>query len=91
MRLTAASLIEHEFKKVFQSLLGTCATQSPCIDVAITKIGSCRDNQQRLIGLISRELTGQALNELPNEKAPDIDGYPSKLFKKIWKSLEKKW
>ncbi|XP_060187475.1 uncharacterized protein LOC132616812 [Lycium barbarum] len=75
-----------EFRDFFQNLLGESAPRLPGIDITTARDGPCLalSQQQQLIVPVTRQEIIQAVNDLPNDKAPGIDGYPAKFFKQNW-------
>lgn len=84
--ITDPKLIQQEFLQFFRKLLGTAAEELPCIDTTIARNGPCLtiDQQKDLIKPITREEVSQIVQNLPNDKAPGIDGFPAKFFKANW-------
>ncbi|XP_019248358.1 PREDICTED: uncharacterized protein LOC109227614 [Nicotiana attenuata] len=70
--LTDPGQIQQEFIKFFQDLLGTKASELPCLNSNIAKDGYClnREDQQGLIKPVMQEEIVQALKDLPADKAP---------------------
>lgn len=58
----------------------------PGIDLTIARDGPCLTviQQQQLLVPITNEEINQVVRNLPNDKAPGIDGYPAEFFKEYW-------
>ncbi|XP_075111593.1 uncharacterized protein LOC142181865 [Nicotiana tabacum] len=80
-RVLEPKQIEQEFKGFFQSLLGTSASEIPCINIAIARDGHCltKEQQQLLSAPVTMADIDMAVKELPNEKAPGMDGFPADI------------
>nr|XP_016440329.1 PREDICTED: uncharacterized protein LOC107766112 [Nicotiana tabacum] len=72
-------------------LLGTVVEQLPGIDINIARDGPCLtvDQQQQLLLPVTKEEICQIIKNLPNDKAPGIDGYPAKHFREFWSIIGK--
>lgn len=83
VRITEPKMIEQEFTSFFQSLLGECAKEQLCIDLETTRNGPylTKDQQKELIRPITEQDIEHAVKELPNDKAPGVDGVPAEFFK----------
>ncbi|XP_019238406.1 PREDICTED: uncharacterized protein LOC109218498 [Nicotiana attenuata] len=58
----------------------------PGIDVNIARNGPCLTlaKRQQLLHAVTPEEICQIVKNLPNDKAPGMDGYPAKFFKEFW-------
>nr|XP_009778828.1 PREDICTED: uncharacterized protein LOC104228121 [Nicotiana sylvestris] len=70
-------------------LLGSAATELPCIDLDIARNEHCltKEQQKMLSCKITREDVVKAVKELPNDKAPGIDGFTAEYFKEYWSTI----
>ncbi|XP_019255176.1 PREDICTED: uncharacterized protein LOC109233767 [Nicotiana attenuata] len=62
------------------------ADELPGIDVSIARNGPCLTlaQQQQLLQAVTPEEICQIVKNLPNDKAPGMDGYPPEFFKEFW-------
>ncbi|XP_019265436.1 PREDICTED: uncharacterized protein LOC109242998 [Nicotiana attenuata] len=74
---------------IFQELLGEAAPVMPGIDVNIVRDGPCLSmaQQQQMLRPVTEEEITRVVQELPNDKAPGIDGYPAEFFKENWEVI----
>ncbi|XP_075079084.1 uncharacterized protein LOC142164677 [Nicotiana tabacum] len=89
LRVTEPVLIEQEFRGFFQTLLGTSATELPCIDIDTARNGHylTKEQQQLFNAQVTEEDIDQAFKDLPNDKAPGIDGFSAEYFKAYWYAI----
>lgn len=61
----------------------------PYIDIEIARDGHCLSNEQQelLSAKVTEEEIDKAVRELPNKKAPGIDGFPAEFFKTYWSMI----
>ncbi|XP_049405161.1 uncharacterized protein LOC125868574 [Solanum stenotomum] len=85
-KITDSTTIEQEFVFVFSKLMGDCHEKMPCPNAQIIKDGSClgREQQLVLIAKVSMEEIIQAVEEMPKDKAPGVDGCPIEFYTKNW-------
>ncbi|KAH0714734.1 hypothetical protein KY284_007639 [Solanum tuberosum] len=63
--------------------MGSSAVEIPCLNIEVAKDGYCltRDQQLALVQEVTRDEINQAVQDIPNYKSPDIDGFPVDFFK----------
>src|SRR4051812_47955058 len=78
--------IEKEIMDFYTNLLGTAETRLKGIDVEVMRKGSqlTMDQQDYIIKPVNEEEIREALKSIGDTKAPGIDGYGAKFFKKAW-------
>lgn len=78
--------VEIEVVKFYQKLLGAAADILPTIQLDVLDEGHklTRDQQLKLIELVSREEVYNAVEDIDDQKAPGCDGFNSHFFKKSW-------
>lgn len=89
-KLTVPLAIEQEFIAVFKSLMGDRPKEVPCLNSAIVKEGGCLslEQQRTLIKEVTMEEITAAVKEMPNDKAPGVDGFTVEFFTKNWETVK---
>ncbi|XP_070050256.1 uncharacterized protein [Nicotiana tomentosiformis] len=78
--------VEIEVVKFYQKLLGAATDILPTIQLDVLDEGHklTRDQQLKLIELVSREEVYNAVEDIDDQKAPGCDGFNFHFFKKSW-------
>lgn len=82
MKITDAKLVEEEFIKVFQTLMGGCAPDLQCANTEVIKKGPCLtlEQQKLLIQPVTNKEIIEAIKDMPKDKAPGVDGFSVEFF-----------
>lgn len=80
--MTKPQEVEAEFLKKFIKLIGASNEELLCPNAVVIKKDPCltRKQQLKLIKGINREEIDAAINDMPKDKSPGIDGYSIEFF-----------
>ncbi|XP_019264258.1 PREDICTED: uncharacterized protein LOC109241890 [Nicotiana attenuata] len=78
IRVTEPIEIEKEFVEFFKQLMGTDNGLKHCPNAEIIKEGVClsMNKQLELIKEVTHEEINESIKDMPNDKAPRVDGFP---------------
>lgn len=81
--------VEKEFTNFFTQLMWKATRLKPCPNTRFINAGNCLtlQHQYELIKEITHEEVDEAVRDMPNDKAPGVDGYPIEFFTKHWMTV----